>query len=163
MQRINAFGVAGPWSERLPHFRLNVEPNPARHLQSEYMVPRAQAATAIARLREIGDRIDRHLSATEIRSMTGDGLWLSPSYGDDHVSIHFSWLRDTDAVAALTGEIEEMLLPLGGRPHWGKIIHARAAELAPLYPKLPAFRDLVRSYDPAGKFRNEFLDKHVLG
>src|SRR3954468_8065816 len=22
MQRINAFGVAGPWSERLPHFRL---------------------------------------------------------------------------------------------------------------------------------------------
>jgi xylitol oxidase len=163
MRRINQFGVAGPWSERLPHFRLDVEPNPARHLQSEYMVPRAQAATAIACLREIGDRIDRHLSATEIRSMTGDDLWLSPSFGDDRVSIHFSWLRDTDAVAALTAEIEAMLLPLGGRPHWGKIIHARAAELAPLYPKLPAFRDLVRSYDPDGKFRNEFLDTHVLG
>ena len=44
----------------------------------------------------------------------------------------------------------------------GKIIHARAAELAPLYPKLPTFRDLVRSYDH-GKFRNEFLDTHVLG
>jgi hypothetical protein len=37
-----------------------------------------------------------------------------------------------------------MLLPLGARPHWGKIMHARAAELAPLYPKLPAFRDLSR-------------------
>jgi alditol oxidase len=163
MRRINPFGVAGPWSERLPHFRADVEPNPDRHLQSEYMVPRAQATTAILRLRELGERIDRLLSATEIRSMTGDTLWLSPSYGEDRVSIHFSWLRETDAVAALTAEIEAMLMPLGARPHWGKIIHARAAELARLYPKLPAFRDLARSYDPGGKFRNEFLDAHVLG
>jgi alditol oxidase len=163
MQRLNQFGVAGPWSERLPHFRPGVEPGPAGHLQSEYMVPRAQATTAIARLRSIGDRIDRHLWATEIRSMTGDELWLSPSFGDDRVAIHFSWLREPDAVAALTAEIEAMLLALGARPHWGKIIHTRAAELVPLYPKLPAFRDLARSYDPNGKFRNAFLDAHVLG
>jgi len=52
------------------------------------------------------------------------------------------WRRDR--------QIEEMLLTLGGRPHWGKIIHARAADLAPLYPKLPAFRDLARSFDPTG-------------
>jgi alditol oxidase len=163
IQRLNPFGVAGPWSERLAHFRPDVEPNPAFHLQSEYMVPRAQATTAIARLRDISERIDCLLWATEIRSMTGDGLWLSPSFGDDRVAIHFSWLRETDAVAALTAEIEEMLLPLGARPHWGKIMHARAAELVPLYPKLPAFRNLARSYDPNGKFRNEFLDTHVLG
>ena len=68
-----------------------------------------------------------------------------------------------DEVAALTAEIEAMLLALGARPHWGKIMHARAAELVPLYPKLAAFRDLARSYDPNGKFRNEFLDTHVLG
>src|SRR2546421_561355 len=69
IQRLNPFGVAGPWSERLPHFRPEVEPGPAGHLQSEYMVPRTHAATAIARLRSIGERIDRHLWATEIRSM----------------------------------------------------------------------------------------------
>ena len=163
MQRLNPFGVAGPWSERLPHFRPEVEPGPAGHLQSEYMVPRTQATTAIARLRSIGERIDRHLWATEIRSMTGDRLWLSEAYGDDRIAIHFSWLPVPDAVAALTAEIEAMLLALGARPHWGKILHARAAELVPLYPKLPAFRDLARSYDPNGKFRNAFLDKHVLG
>ena len=70
IQRLNPFGVAGPWSERLAHFRLDVEPNPAFHLQSEYMVPRTRAATAIARLRDIGERIDRLLWATEIRSIT---------------------------------------------------------------------------------------------
>ena len=56
-----------------------------------------------------------------------------------------------------------MLLPLGARPHWGKLIHAPANRLAPLYPRMVAFRDLVRSYDPGGKFRNEYLDRHVLG
>jgi len=63
----------------------------------------------------------------------------------------------------MTAEIEAMLLPLGARPHWGKIMHARAERLAPLYPKFPALRELARSYDPGGKFRNEFLDIHVLG
>ena len=163
MQRLNLFGVAGPWSERLPHFRPDAELGPAGHLQSEYMVPRAQATAAIASLRAIADRIDRSLWVTEIRSMTGDALWLSPSYGDDRVAIHFSWIREPGAVEAMTAEIEAMLRPLGARPHWGKIMHARAGQLAPLYPKLPAFRDLARSYDPGGKFRNAFLDVHVFG
>ena len=158
---INPFGVPGPCCERLPHFRVDAELWPPGHLQSEYMVPRAQATAAIAMLRAIGDRIDRHLWVTEIRSMAGDALWLSPAYGDNHVGIHFSWQREPDAVEALTEEIEAMLLPLGARPHWGKIMHATSAQLAPLYPKLPAFRELAQWYDPDGKFRNEFLDTHV--
>ena len=64
---------------------------------------------------------------------------------------------------AITSEIEGMLLPLGARPHWGKIMHARAEQLVPVYPKLSEFRELARSYDPGGKFRNDFLDIHVFG
>jgi xylitol oxidase len=40
VQRLHPFGVPGPWSERLPHFRPEVVPGPAGHLQSEYVVPR---------------------------------------------------------------------------------------------------------------------------
>ena len=163
MARLTPFGAPGPWSERLPHFRSNAELWPPGHLQSEYMVPRAQATAAIAKLRTIGDRIDRHLWVTEIRGVAADRLWLSPAYWDDCVGIHFSWQREIEAVAAMTAEIEAMLLPLGGRPHWGKIMHARSEQLAPLYPKLPEFRELARSYDPGGKFRNEFVDLHVFG
>jgi xylitol oxidase len=79
------------------------------------------------------------------------------------VAIHFSWLRELDAVRDMTEEIEAILLPLGARPHWGKIMHARAEQLEPLYPMLPAFRELARSHDPGGKFCNEFLDVHVFG
>jgi len=139
-------------------FKLEVciPAGPAGHLQSEYMVPRANATAAIANLRSIGDRIDRHLWTTEIRSMAGDRLWLSPSYGDNHVGIHFSWRREPYAVQAISAEIETMLLQFGARPHWGKIIHAPAEQLAPLYPKLLEFRELARSYDPGGSSAMNF-------
>jgi alditol oxidase len=163
MQRLNPFGVPGAWFERLPHFRPDVVPGPPGHLQSEYMLPRVTVTRAIDKLRALGQRIDPHLWTTEIRSIAADQLWLSPSYGDDRVAIHFSWLRQPEAVRELTAEIEALLLPLGARPHWGKIIHARAAQLAGLYPKMPAFRELARTYDRDGKFTNDFLNDHVLG
>jgi alditol oxidase len=160
---LNPFGVPGPWSERLPHIRHGAEPDAPGHVQSEYMLPRVRATEAIAKLRGIGAKIDEHLLVSAIRSVAGDALWLSPSYGQNTICFHFSWKRHLKAVEEITAEIEELLLPLGARPHWGKIIHARAARLAPLYPKLSAFRDLVRWHDPDGKFRNEFLDTHVFG
>ena len=102
------------------------------------MVPRSQATAALAKVLELGERIDRHLWATEIRSMTGDTLWLSPSYGEDRVAIHFSWKRRARRSRGDDREIEGLLLPLGGRPHWGKIMLADAAQLEPLYPKMPS-------------------------
>jgi xylitol oxidase len=161
--QLNIFGIPGPWSERLPHFRLDSDPGPGEQLQSEYMVPRRQAAAALSRLRAIGDRIDWLLYITEIRTVAADALWLSPSYGQDTVAIHFTWKKQPAVVDAITAGIEEMLLPLGARPHWGKLLHATANKLAQLYPRLPEFRALAESYDPDGKFRNEFLVRHVFG
>jgi alditol oxidase len=159
---LTPFGIPGPWFERLIHLGADQEPGPLEQIQSEYLIPRAHAPAAFAKLRAIGDRIDPHLFISEIRAMAGDELWLSPAYGGDTVALHFTWKWQPDAVAAITAEIEEMLLPLGGRPHWGKVIHTPAARLAPLYPRMQAFRDLARSYDPNGKFRNAFLERHVL-
>ncbi|HEY6433871.1 MAG TPA: D-arabinono-1,4-lactone oxidase [Acetobacteraceae bacterium] len=161
--RLNPFGVAGPWCDRLCHFRLDAEPGQSDQIQSEYMVPRAQAVTAMERLRGIAGRIDALLHMTEIRSMAADRLWLSPSYGHDTVAIHFTWKREIEAVDRMTEEIEDMLLPLGARPHWGKLMHARAGQIAGVYPRLPEFRALVAAYDPGGKFANAFLTRHVLG
>ena len=113
LQRLNPFGVPGPWSERLAHFKPDQHPGPLEQIQSEYMIPRAQATTAFARLRAIGHRIDPLLYVTEIRTMAGDALWLSPAYGGDTVAIHFTWKREPRAVHMLSAEIEDMLLPLG--------------------------------------------------
>ena len=53
--------------------------------------------------------------------------------------------------------IEERLLPLGARPHWGKRFRADADALAPLYPRFDDFRALATAHDPRGVFRNAFL------
>jgi xylitol oxidase len=161
--RLNPFGSPGPWSERLPHFRYDREPGQTDQIQSEYMVPRHQARAAFTQLRAIGERIDQLLLMTEIRTMAADTLWLSPSYGHDTVAFHFTWKREPDAVSTLTAEIENTLLPLGGRPHWGKLIHTPAKTAERLYPQLPTFRTLATTWDPTQKFRNAFLARHVFG
>jgi alditol oxidase len=160
---LTPFGAAGPWSEHLCHFRRGCEPGPTAQIQSEYMLPRTQAIAALTRLRAIAKRIDPHLIISEIRTVAADDLWLSPSYGHDTVAIHFTWKPAPAAADAITTEIEALLLPLGARPHWGKLMHARAEQIAPLYPQLAEFRKLADEYDPAGKFRNQFLNEHVFG
>ena len=161
--RRNPFGVAGPWSERLTHFRSDRDAGSPEQIQSEILVPRDRAVEALEILRAMGDRIDPHLGTSELRTVAADTLWLSASYGHDVVGIHFTWNKEPEAVGRLTAEIEEKLLPLGGRPHWGKMIHAPAERLATLYPRMEEFRALARRADPGGKFRNAFLDRHVFG
>lgn len=150
-------GLPGAWLDRLPHFQLEFTPSNGAELQSEYLVPRATALDAIREVRGLAEHIAPLLQVTEIREIAADELWLSGASGTDAVGIHFTWLPDQDAVDALLPRIEERLLPLGARPHWGKRFRADAAQLAPLYPRLDDFRALADRHDPRGVFRNAFL------
>ncbi|HEV7950726.1 MAG TPA: D-arabinono-1,4-lactone oxidase [Glaciihabitans sp.] len=152
-------GVSGPWSERLAHFRLEFTPSNGNELQSEYLVPRANIRAALEGLRDIGERIEPLLMITELRTMAKDDLWLSGAYNTDAVGIHFTWKMDEPAVRALLPDIEAILLPLGARPHWGKVFTASAVDLAGVYPRLDDFRELVARHDPNGLFRNAFLER----
>ena len=152
-------GVVGPWSERLAHFRFEFTPSNGEEIQSEYLVPRARAVEAIRAVRELGPVIAPLLQITEIRTVAADDLWLSSAYGTDVVGIHFTWLRDQAGVEAVLPLVEAALLPLGARPHWGKLYLDRDAVVPGLYPKLDAFRALADRLDPEGRFRNPFLTR----
>ncbi|MFJ6214923.1 FAD-binding protein [Streptomyces sp. NPDC092296] len=151
-------GVPGPWHERLPHFRPDFTPSNGEELQSELLLPRAAAPAAFAALRALGGRMAPVLQVSEIRTVAADDLWLSPSHGRDSVAVHFTWAQDTEAVLPVVAAIEEQLLPLGGRPHWGKLTAAAPQSLPGRYERAADFRRLLRDRDPAGKFRNAFLD-----
>jgi xylitol oxidase len=155
-------GTPGPWLERLPHFRRDFTPSRGEELQSEYLLDRSQALTALTALRALEPRLRPVLQNVEIRTVARDSLWLSSSYETDVVGVHFTWLLDEPRVYAVLPAVESALLPLGARPHWGKCFVARAAELAPLYPRWEDFRDLRDRVDPDRKFGNGFLDS-VLG
>lgn len=151
-------GEAGAWHERLPHFRLAFTPSAGEELQSEYLVPRRDAVRAIEVIRGLADRIAPLLLVNEIRTVAADDLWLSSSYGEPAVGIHFTWRRDQAAVEALLPAIEEAL-PDTARPHWGKLAMLDPAEIRRRTPRWDDFAALVARMDPAGRFRNAYLER----
>ncbi|GAA0670796.1 alditol oxidase [Kitasatospora atroaurantiaca] len=149
-------GVPGPWYERLPHFRPEFTPSSGAELQSEFLLPRAAASAAVAELRALGAQLAPVLHISEVRTVAADELWLSPSYGRASLAFHFTWKPDLAAVAPVLATVERALLPLGGRPHWGKL--TLSGQAASSYERLPDFLALRRALDPAGKFGNRFTD-----
>jgi xylitol oxidase len=150
-------GVAGPWSLRLPHFRLDRTPSNGDEIQTEYFVGRQDARAALSALRELGGLIAPHLLITELRTVAADALWLSPAFERDSLGIHFTWLNRPDEVHALIPRIEEALAPFAPRPHWGKVTHV--VDAAASYPRAADFRALAARLDPEGKFRGPYLER----
>ena len=151
-------GAPGPWHERLPHFRMDFMPSAGEELQTEYIVPRQYAVESLRGLFAMREQIAPLLQISEIRTVAADDLWMSPCYRLDCVALHFTWLKDWPGVRTLLPQIEAALEPFDARPHWGKLFTTPPARLQSLFTKLPDFQRLVQSYDPRGKFRNEFLD-----
>jgi len=154
-------GVPGPWYDRLPHFRIGFTPSAGKELQTEYFVARKNAVDAIQAVEQLHEQVSPHLLITEIRTIAADKLWLSPCYGQDSVTIHFTWKPEWPAVSALMPVIERQLAPFNPRPHWAKLFTVPPEELRAKYVKMREFLELAQKFDPPGKFRNEFLNKYI--
>jgi alditol oxidase len=153
-------GVPGPWHERLPHFRLDLTPSSGEEIQTEYLLPRNVAADALDALADLGERIAPVLRISEVRTVAADDLWMSPSYQRDTVAFHFTWINDFAAVTPIVTAIEDRLVPLGARPHWGKLFMMPAPAVHARYERSADFRAALGRADPAGKFRNDFIDQY---
>jgi xylitol oxidase len=156
-------GRPGPWSDRLPHFRMDFTPSHGEELQSEYFVPRRHAVAAIEAVRGLAGRVCPVLQVSEIRTVAADRLWMSPHHGRDSAAIHFTWKREQAAVERVLVDVEAALAPFEPRPHWGKLFLAGAPALAGRYERLPDFVRLLGRMDPRGAFRNDWLTRHILG
>jgi xylitol oxidase len=98
------------------------------------------------------------LLVSEIRTLRADDLWLSPAYGRDSVAFHFTWTANESAVLPAVAAIEERLMPLDPRPHWGKISAMTPRKVISSYERAPDFEQLMVQHDPTFKFRNDFVD-----
>ena len=156
-------GRPGLWSDRLPHFRMGYAPSSGEEIQSEYLFPRRHAMGAIEAVHALAEGMRPILLASEIRRVAADRLWMSMNYEEDSVAIHFTWKREPEAVQEMVAQIEDALTPFEARPHWGKVFHADAAAIAPLYKRHSDFVRLVEQLDPRGAFRNSWLKARVLG
>jgi alditol oxidase len=156
-------GIPGPWYDRLPHFRMNFTPSSGNELQSEYFVPRSKGYQAIFAVEQLRDQITPHLMISELRTIDADNLWMSPCYRREAMTIHFTWKPEWPAVKAVLPMIEEKLAPFDARPHWAKLFTMAPSRLDSLYEKLGDYKELLKQYDPTGKFRNEYLSTNIYG
>ena len=154
-------GVVGPWYDRLPHFIINGMPSAVDELQSEYFVPIENAAEGMRAITTLGDKILPYLYISEIRTIAADNLWMSQCYHRDSVAFHFTWKPNWPEVRKLLPEIEAALAPFGVRPHWGKLFTIDSGTVQRSYERFPDFLNLLKTYDPIGKFRNEYLDRVI--
>lgn len=152
-------GVPGPWHERLPHIRFGTAPQLGDELQSEYFLPRSAAPAAIAALRGLYPMLGPALLVGEIRTVSGDNLWLSPAYEQDSVTFHFTWVRDAVRVWPVIRAVEEVLVPLDARPHWAKLTAMAGDAIRSGYRRAADFREMRQKADPDGKFGNDFIDE----
>ena len=153
--------IPGRWYERLPHFKMGFTPSSGVELQTEYFVSQRNAVDAILAVNGLATTIAPLLYISEIRTIAADDLWISPCYRQPTVAIHFTWKPDWNAVSQVLPLIEKELSPYAARPHWGKLFTMSPEVLASRYERLDDFRKLASTYDPKGKFRNDFLNKYI--
>ncbi len=133
-----------------------------RFVEMEYAIPRAEATTALLRIRDLvegeGLRVD---FPVELRVAAADDIPLSTASGREtaYLAVHVS--SGTPFEPYFRG-VEAVMDEVGGRPHWGKLHFQTAATLAPRYPEWDRFQAVRAQLDPDGRFRNAYLDR-VLG
>ncbi len=154
-------GIPGPWYERLPHFRMNFTPSSGQELQTEYFVPLSRGYEAVLAVEKLRDHITPHLFITELRTIAADKLWMSMAYDRPSLAIHFTWKPEWPEVRQVLPQVEAALEPFEPRPHWGKLFTMAPAKLQSRYAQLAEFRELVKHYDPTGKFRNAFVETNL--
>lgn len=153
-------GLSGAWYERMPHFKMGFKPSAGKELQAEYFVPVEHAFEAITAMETLHEKITPHLFISEIRTIHADELWMSPCYRQTCVALHTTWKQE-DAVTDLLPLVEAKLAPFNAKPHWAKLFTMAPATLQSRYNRLGDFKELVKQYDPNGKFRNDFLSRNL--
>ena len=159
VDNLTVVGAVGPWSQRLPHFRIDSPPSNGNEIQSEYFIDRRSGAAALDVVRRLSPVITPLLLVSEIRATAPDRLWLSGSYDRETLAIHFTWRNDPDQVGRAVAQVEAALAPFDARPHWGKLTHIQAGQPERLYPRLADARALFERLDPSGRFSNRRLER----
>jgi FAD/FMN-containing dehydrogenase len=126
-------------------------------VECEYTLPIVNGPGALREIRSL--MRTRHADvrwAVEYRTMAGEAHLLSPTAGQDSVTISVhqaaglpweAFMRDCDA----------LFREHGGRPHWGKLHWLTRQDIDDRYPDVETFRRVRAELDPGGIFLNDSL------
>jgi FAD-linked oxidoreductase len=133
-----------------------------RFRESEWSIPRPALREAITAIQRVIEQRGWRISfPVEVRVAAADDLWLSTAHGRDsaYVAVHqYHRTPHHDYFRA----VQEIMLDLDGRPHWGKLHYLDAEALSGRYPRFADFLAVRDRVDPERRFGNDYLTQ-VLG
>ncbi len=139
--------------------RVFCSPRHVRFVEMEYGIPAHAVPEAVERVRRLTARLATPpLFPIEVRVSAGDDIPLSTASGRDSGWIAVHQYRGMPYLEYFRG-VESIMDDYDGRPHWGKLHFQTAATLAPRYPRWNEFISARDRLDPAGTFRNDYLDR----
>ncbi len=142
--------------------RIFCSPRHVHFLEMEYGIPFGAVPDAIGRIDELVATLPfPPLFPIEVRVSAADDIALSTANGRESGWIAIHQYVGAPYEAYFHG-VEQIMNDYAGRPHWGKLHFQTSHTLAHRYPEWQTFRDVRARLDPAGTFRNPFLDR-VLG
>ena len=137
-------------------------PRHVRFVEMEYGIPVDAVPEAFERVQNLVEAMpDPPSFPIEVRVSAADDIALSTANGRASGWIAVHRYRGVAYEPYFRG-VEAIMADYGGRPHWGKLHHQSAESLAALYPDWDVFAAVRARTDPAGTFRNDYLDR-VLG
>jgi L-gulono-1,4-lactone dehydrogenase len=142
--------------------RVFVSPRLVRFYEMEYGVPVAALPEALERVSRLVAGLGQPvLFPIEVRASAADDIPLSTGHGRTSGWIACHVYRGMPYDAYFQG-VEQIMDEYEGRPHWGKLHGQDHRTLAGRYPEWDVFAAVRAELDPAGTFRNSYLDR-VLG
>jgi L-gulono-1,4-lactone dehydrogenase len=162
--RLNRFLAGNAWPAHYagPSFEVFTSARRVRFVETEYAIPREAIGEALARVRTLTEAHARDVTfPLEIRFAAADDIPLSTASGRDSAYIAAHVYRGRPFQAYFDA-FEAVMSDYAGRPHWGKMHSLAASQLRSLYPLFDQFLAVRDKADPAGTFRNLYLDR-VLG
>lgn len=98
----------------------------------------------------------------EVRFVKGDDIMVSPCFGRDSCYIGIIMYRPYGhpiSYEEYFKSYEQMMVKLGGRPHWAKEILSENIFFSHIYPQWDEFKKIREALDPEHRFSNEYLDR----
>ena len=137
-------------------------PRHVRFVEMEYGIPVEAIPEAVRRVRDLTANLSfPPLFPIEVRVSAADDIPLSTGTGRANGWIAVHQYRGAPYESYFQG-VEAIMDDYDGRPHWGKLHYQTAATLRTRYPQWDEFTAVRAELDPAGTFRNEYVDR-VLG
>lgn len=133
-----------------------------RFREQEYAIPVDAVPDAVRAVRALIAKRGWKISfPIEVRAAAPDDLMLSTASGraSGYIAVHRSHHDDPTIYFR---EVEQIMVDLGGRPHWGKMHTRDHGYLESVYPRFGEFAAIRNELDPDRVFANPYLER-VLG